>query len=495
MKNILLIAAREFRHILKMKSFWLTMLLLPALLFVGPLIADVLDDDEPDRIVLIDRDSGQVGETITQSIAMEEDLAQLRSLSRFARRHDLEERIDAVWTDYGREYGPADLAAFQEAGGLDGALARIEALGDDTVPEFEPPARDYEIIDTPPALASASAAEIEEQREQFFEEQEDGAPSPDVILLVDADYAERPVVRLWSNENPRRSLMTLLQGTTQAEQRARMLGDAGLSPSDIAAIDAGAPQIAISTPPPGGGAEDVTAIRSLLPIALAYMLMMSILLSGNWLVQGAVEERSNKLIESVLACVRPQQLMLGKLAGTAAVGLSMTFVWVACAVFVGLTQQGAIAEIIGTAIEPVANVGAVVTILFFYIVGYIALSTLFLGVGVLSDDMNEAQGYLMPIMIVLLLPVSFLLQAMITGGATGIVQAMTWVPPLTPFVVLARLGAGIGTIELIGAGLLLLGFTALMLFLLARLFRQSLLMQGQKKGLSQIVDRFRAPQP
>ena len=494
MKNVLLIAAREFRHIARMKSFWLTMLLLPALLFVGPVIGDLLDDDDATRVVLVDRDEGPVGEAIAERIEAENDLATLRSLSRYARRHDLDERIDdAIWTDYARDFTPADVIAFREAGGVEAAQERIEAVRDAETAPFEPPMAGYEIVDAPEGLATLDADGIEERRDTIFDDGDESNPAPDLIVLIDEDYAEQPVVRLFADDTPSRTLVGIIQGVTQGELRGRLLGQRGLAPADIAAIDSAAPAIAISTPPPGGGAEDVTIIRSILPIALAYMLMMSILLSGNWLVQGAVEERSNKLIESVLACVRPSQLMMGKLAGTVAIGLSMTLVWVACAVFVGLTQQNAIAEFIGTAIEPVANVGAITTILFFYIIGYIALSTIFLGVGVLSDDMNEAQGYLMPVMIVLLLPVSFLLQAVLTGGASDIVRAMTWFPPLTPFVVLARLGGGIGTLELIGAGILLVAFAALMLHLLGRLFQQSLLSSGQKRGLSAIVGRFRAP--
>ncbi|WP_343343270.1 ABC transporter permease [Sphingomicrobium sp. XHP0239] len=494
MKNVLLIAAREFRHIARMKSFWVTMLLLPALLFVGPLITDLLDDDEAERIVLIDRDAGPVGEAIQQRIEIENDLETLRSLSRYARRHDLEERIEGVvWTEYARDFTPADAAAFRESGGIEAAQERIDAVRDETTPPFEAPAPWYEIVDTPETLAGLSAEAIEEQRGTIFDGGDEANPPPDLVVLIDEDYAETPAIQLFADDTPSRTLVGLIQGVSQGELRGRLMSERGIAPADILAIDGATPVITTSTPPPGGGAEDVTVIRSLLPLALAYMLMMSIILSGNWLVQGAVEERSNKLIESVLACVRPQQLMAGKLLGTVAIGLSMTLVWVACAVFVGLTQQNAIAEFIGTAIEPVANVGAVTTILFFYILGYVALSTIFLGVGVLSDDMNEAQGYLMPVMIVLLLPITFLLQAVISGGASKIVEAMTWIPPLTPFVVLARLGSGIGALELIGAAILLVGFTALMLHLLGRLFQQSLLSSGQKRGLSAIVGRFKAP--
>ncbi|MCM8557383.1 ABC transporter permease [Sphingomicrobium sediminis] len=495
MNNILLIAAREYRHIAKMRSFWITMLLLPALLLVGPLIADFLDDDRADRIVLIDRDPGNVGEAISERIAFEEDVRVMNSLARYVRRHDLQDAVgDAPWAEDGRAFGPADVLAFRDAGGLDGAIETIDAARAEETPAFEPSPPWYEIVETPAAIADASVEEIEAQRESLFEGRgEDAPPAPDVIVLVDADYGEQLVLHVWADNPPRQSLMNILQGVTQGELRGRMLGAEGIAPERIAAIESATPSISISTPPPGGGASDVTIIRSILPVALAYVLMMSLVLSGNWLVQGAVEERSNKLIESMLACVRPQQLMLGKLMGTAAIGFSMVLVWVACAIFVAFTQQGAVAEFIRPALEPLANVGAVVTILYFFLMGYVALSTIFLGIGVLSDDMNEANGFVMPVMMVILLPVTFLMQAVIAGSASGVVSAMTWVPPLTPFVVLARLGAGIGTVELIGAGLVLAAFTALMLFLLGRLFQASLLAQGQKRGLGHILARFKAP--
>ena len=64
-------------------------------------------------------------------------------------------------------------------------------------------------------------------------------------------------------------------------------------------------------------------VRSILPLAAAYLLMMGLMLSGSWMLQGTVEERSNKLLETVLACVSPEELMYGKLLGTVGVGLSM----------------------------------------------------------------------------------------------------------------------------------------------------------------------------
>ena len=70
---------------------------------------------------------------------------------------------------------------------------------------------------------------------------------------------------------------------------------------------------------------------------------------------------------------------------------------------------------------------------------------------------------------------------------------LTWVPLWTPFAVLARLGVGIPTWEVIGSGLLLAVFTAAALVGVARLFRASLLAQGQRPNLREVIARIRDP--
>jgi len=71
------------------------------------------------------------------------------------------------------------------------------------------------------------------------------------------------------------------------------------------------------------------------------------------------------------------------------------------------------------------------------------------------------------------------------------VQVLTWVPLWTPFTVLARLGSGISTLEVLGAAAVLAAFVALEVMLLGRLFRHSLLAQGQKPGLKVLIERLR----
>jgi ABC-2 type transport system permease protein len=85
------------------------------------------------------------------------------------------------------------------------------------------------------------------------------------------------------------------------------------------------------------------------------------------------------------------------------------------------------------------------------------------------------------------------MQAVVAGNNGGVLlEVLTWVPIWTPFAVLARLGLGIPTWEVIGTAVLLGVFTAAEMVLLGRLFRASLLAQGQRPNLGQVISRMRA---
>jgi ABC-type Na+ efflux pump permease subunit len=227
-------------------------------------------------------------------------------------------------------------------------------------------------------------------------------------------------------------------------------------------------------------------------MALAYILLMGLMLSGSWMLLGSVEERSKKLLESILACITPEELMYGKLLGALAIGLSMLTVWLGAGAVAAFASHGAIADLIRPALAPITEPGAIVALVFFFITGYLAISILFVAIGAMADTMSDAQGYLMPVMLGILLPVTFLLQAIIAGNSGPMVHVLTWVPIWTPFAVLARLGTGIPTFEMVGAGAVLAAFIAIEVIFLGRLFRASLLAQGQKPGLKQMLDRLRA---
>ena len=195
----------------------------------------------------------------------------------------------------------------------------------------------------------------------------------------------------------------------------------------------------------------------------------------------------------MLACVSPAELMYGKLAGTVAIGLSMVATWTACGIFAAYATHGEIADIIRPALEPVSSPGSIATIVFFFVAGYLMVSMIFLVIGATSDSMHEAQAYLTPIILVIMMPLTLLVQAVLRGAGGVGIEVLTWVPLYTPFAVLARLGSGIPTWEVAGAGLVLVAFIVLEFILLGRVFRASLLNAGRRPSLAGMVRLMRKP--
>ena len=491
-QHIMLVAAREFRQIAATRSFWLTLLILPAALALGPLTSRFTGRSNTETVMLIDQSGGSVAKAIRHQIDTNEQRAVLIDLARYVKRHDLQRAApNAVWTRDARWFGDGDVQAFVAAGGLKAARASIAKIAPEDAKKYEAPEPGYKIVPTPPEVAKAPPATIDQQLEPLLRPADKSGRKPiDYVLLIPPEFGSSPVVRLWANGQPRASFVTALQGVLTGELRTRFLQSNGVAVGTATAASVIAPAISVTTPPEGSGRERVI-IRSILPLASAYILMMSLLLSGSWMLQGAIEERSNKLIETVLACITPNELMYGKLIGTVGIGLAMVVTWVACGLFAAYATQGDIAELIKPALEPVSSIESIATIIFFFVAGYLMVSMIFLVIGVMSESMRDAQGYLTPVIMVIMLPFTLLLQSILSGKGGVLVEAMTWIPLYTPFAVLGRLGSGIPTWEVIGSGAVLVAFIVAEVILLGRVFRANLLAAGARPSLKAIMGMMR----
>jgi ABC-2 type transport system permease protein len=272
--------------------------------------------------------------------------------------------------------------------------------------------------------------------------------------------------------------------------RLRYLEAQGMSPARADAAGQIAPLIAVNRPSPGKGQERVV-IRSILPLLVSYLLLMSLMLSGSWMLQGTVEERSNKLIETVLACISPDDLMYGKLIGTVAVGLTMVAFWVICAIAAALATQGMIADLLRPALAPLSQPSVALAMIYYFLAGYLMISMIFLTIGAMSDSFRDAQSYLSPVMLVIAMPYAIIAQAVLRDPSSLGVRIMSWIPIYTPFTMLARLGAGVPTWEVVGSGVTLAAFVAIEVVLLGRVFRASLLGAGSKPNLARIARLMR----
>jgi len=496
----LLVALREFRQITSTRSFWLTLLLVPAAIAISQLSVRLLQPPPGVAVVVVDQ-TGRYQGVIQQRFIYDRDQEVLADLGTYASKWKVAAKgpgakgSSDVWAEGPRLFTPADVSAFEAAGGLKTAQAELAKLKPAGAPDFQPPKPNVIPVAPPAGLvtdkdAAAFGASLAPRMKQTVATPA-GPRKIGLGVFIPADYGTPGVTaRFYPDGTPRPMLVDAVRQELTAIQRADALKASGIDTAALARIQGVRAPIAMEAPPEGGGRERMM-LHSALPLAMAYLLLLSIMMSGSWMLQGLIEERSNKLLESVLACVTPDDLLFGKLIGVIGVAVLMIGTWVAVAVGAAFSVQGVVADVLRPALGSISSPAVVVALVYYFVAGYLAISVLFLAVGVVSDSMRDAQAYLTPLILGITIPFVLIAQSILLNPDGPLPRVLSWVPIYAPFAMMARLGGGVPTWELAGSGTLLAAFIGVEFVLVSRLFRSSLLQSGQSGGLLAALMRRR----
>jgi ABC-2 type transport system permease protein len=226
------------------------------------------------------------------------------------------------------------------------------------------------------------------------------------------------------------------------------------------------------------------------PVGFVYLLWISIFSVMQMLLNNTIEEKSSKIAEVLLSSVTPNEIMMGKLTGIAAIGLTMVCTWLATA-FVGLQlYQGAGAEVIGPALDAVAASGLIPMFVLCFLLGYLIYAGLFLAAGALCNDLKEAQNLQGPIMLIMMVPL-FTMVFINRDPHGTLATILTWIPLYTPFTMMNRAAADPPLTELVGATLLMIATALLLLWSAGRIFRIGMLRTGNRPKLAEVVQWIR----
>ena len=229
-----------------------------------------------------------------------------------------------------------------------------------------------------------------------------------------------------------------------------------------------------------------------LPLGLAYILLVMIMSVGGMLLTSTVEEKSNKIVEVLLSSVSATQLMAGKLIGLMLVGVTAPALFLTAGLIgtaVGLSQvapDGEAAEVLAGLWDVLF--GSPLLPLFFlcFVLGYVLFASLYLAVGAMSESIQDAQSFVGPMTILLVLPLPFLGQAV--QDPNGVVmRILTWVPIYTPYALMMRINNDPPFWEMAGALAMLVAFTGLVLFFMGRIYRNGVLSSGGAPKLKDAV--------
>ncbi len=247
--------------------------------------------------------------------------------------------------------------------------------------------------------------------------------------------------------------------------------------------------------------------------ASGMLIYMTLLIYGTSVMRGVMEEKTNRIAEVIISSVRPFQLMLGKIIGIAAVGLTQLLIWI---VFIFLLfsigglflpaetlQSGsslstamagnqdatAAMEILSAKnLLLSANWGLIIpTFIFYFIGGYLLYAALFAAIGsVVNEDAQDAQALVLPVT----LPIIFslvIMTAAINNPQSSLAVWGSIIPLSSPIVMMARIPTGnVPFWELgLSIALLIAGFI-FTTYIAAKIYRTGILLYGKKVTLKEI---------
>jgi ABC-2 type transport system permease protein len=490
MRNILLVAAREYKSIASTRGFWVMLLVLPVVIGISQVAGRFFRPQLESAYVIVDA-SGEYEQAIERRLEINYQRSELGALSEYVQRWKLGSvKPDALWATGERWFSDDQMDQFIAEGGIETA---VEIVKPHTPPEagaYEIDKRSYMRADLPAGVPTDQGADaLKEGLDPFLKdtiETPDGDRPLSLAVYIPADMAPSSPVRMWTNSAPNPTLVDNVRNEITRVMRAKALEASGLSPETAASIQSLSAPLTLSAPQQGAGREQVV-IRSVLPLAMVYLLLVTVMTTGSMMLQGVIEERSNKLLESILATVHPSQLMHGKLIGLGAIGLTILGVWVGAAVGAALSVQGVVADIVKPSLAAFDQPWMIFAMLFYFVAGYLIISMLYLAIGALSNSLQDAQSYLMPVIMIIMLPVVFMMVS-VAQQPNGIFPVvLSWIPLYTPFAMLARMGAGVSMMEVLGTGAMLTVFAIVEMILLGRLFQATLLRTGQPPKLGAFI--------
>ena len=252
-------------------------------------------------------------------------------------------------------------------------------------------------------------------------------------------------------------------------------------------------------------------IKLVFGMILGMLLYIFIFAYGSMIMMSVIEEKTSRIVEIMISSVKPFQLMMGKILGTSLAGLTQFLVWtilivmfsyIMTAIFgietstqnseLMLSSSGNMSmnpealDMISAFIDlPLTNI--FVAFLIYFIGGYLLYASLFAAIGAAVDNQTDAQQFVMPITIILVLAlyVGIFTVPEDPNGTVAII--FSYIPFTSPVVMLMRIPNGVPIYEqIISIIILYLTFT-LCIWVAAKIYRVGILMYGKKPSYKELI--------
>jgi len=224
----------------------------------------------------------------------------------------------------------------------------------------------------------------------------------------------------------------------------------------------------------------------------AFFLYFVILVYSMQVMRATIEEKMSHVVEVIISSMKPWHLMLGKILGVGAVGMTQMAVWALSGILLGSTVIPAILAArpdmtgLGEIQSALPGLGLGILFLAFFVSGYFIFSALYAAVGAMCNTDEEAQQAQFPVMFLVVVPIVFVMQV-IQDPTSTLAVTLSLIPFFSPILMFARAAGGGAPMWQIGISFLLMGVTVVAVAWVAgRIYKVGILMAGKRPTLPEL---------
>jgi ABC-2 type transport system permease protein len=224
--------------------------------------------------------------------------------------------------------------------------------------------------------------------------------------------------------------------------------------------------------------------------AIGFLLYMSIVIYGQTIMSGVLEEKTTRVAEVVMSSVPTDTLLVGKVLGVGAVGLTQQIIWIGTTYIMLKLRAPIMAKLGAPTVNfslPDVSLGAGVLFLMFFLLGFIFYSSLYAAVGSSVNSESEARQAASPLMIMIVSTAVFIQPVLLNPTGTT-ARVLSLVPISSPIIMPIRMAVtGVPPLEMTASlGFLAIGCVAA-LWLASRIYRVGLLMYGKRPTMKEMA--------
>jgi ABC-2 type transport system permease protein len=280
----------------------------------------------------------------------------------------------------------------------------------------------------PQLRAAAEAADLDLELSTLEEDAaREALAEEDVDAFVGGD-PQSPLL-LVPEGQPDATLLDTVTGAVQSYVVTQQIGELGGDPAAFqTAMAAAVPQVESLEEQEGGGFDGAAFGVAMVMISV---LLFALIGSGTMIAMGVVEEKTSRVVEILLATIKPSQLLAGKIVGIGIYGLLQVVVLGAALVVA--------TRILGVAGDISVDVGgALLWLIVWFLLGYLVFALLFGGFAALVSRQEDIGSVTTPLMFLLFVPFYVTMFLVPNDPDSTLVRVLSQVPFFAPFMMPVR---------------------------------------------------------